>query len=302
MIETENNSPSATVKTEEAPANKQAILGGSKFSLIVQHPSQPKNKAALNLDVWAGNPRLVVWTRDERLTGPEDNKGKIQASMDGLALFAVLEMVKDAVASTESVRWKLETDNFERKNGDRAQEASREADVWVGRDKEGVIYISVIKPNDSRWPVIKFEFGPSDPRFIRWMTADGSPSKPQQSNLFARAWVSMMTQLLPPLMIETYRKPERPQGSGGNYQRNGGGYNRGGQGGNYQRGGGGGGYNRNGGGYSRGGGGGNYQRGGGYNRGGGYGNNNSGDYGSQKESSEQASSAGSDFKDDGIPF
>src|SRR6202008_4993087 len=129
-------------------------------------------------------------------------------------------------------------------------------------DKEGSIWLAIFANNR---PKIKFHMGPGE--WHHWFHGDGTPlNKSEVSVIFAKAYASMLEQVMSVTAVTNFSPVERPErtftprqgGGGGNWQ----GRQGGGGGGNWQgRGGGGGGggnWNRGGGG-----GGGNWQKPGG---------------------------------------
>ena len=110
-------------------------------------------------------------------------------------------------------------------------------DIWIGKDREGVIYISVVDALKKDRPVIKFPIV-GDVRWQGFVHGDGTPyTKADASVLYTEAYAMMLQELYGNLLVTEYKAPEprdnnQRQGGGGGYQRQGGGSYGGGNGGN----------------------------------------------------------------------
>jgi hypothetical protein len=228
-------------------------------------PGAENKKASLRLmigkqgKIGLNNPHLVVATGDPNENDRNTNYGKIEAPFNVHAWGMFMEMFYDAIEKFQpGQKSQIVCKNFVFVGqGQRSTEPLPVATVTVGKDKEGVICMSVTAKN--RTAVI-FKLLP-DPQFFNFVHGDGTPySDAELSAWFARGWYKNMTQIMRHILVDQYREP--PPMDGGNRGGNGGGnnYNRGGQGG------GNGGYNRGG---NGGGGGGNRSGGGGWDGGGG---------------------------------
>jgi uncharacterized membrane protein YgcG len=135
---------------------------------------------------------------------------------------------------------KVENMNFTFFGGKRSQAPAVTSELWCGKDKEGVIWISVSAPNR---PKIKFNIGTND--FHHWFHGDGTPyTAAEASTLYSNAYVKILENMVAHLMCTLWVEPEqKPQQGGGGQRQGGGGGNYGGNrsGGNSYGGGGGGG-------------------------------------------------------------
>jgi hypothetical protein len=220
------------------PAKRKNAFNNPKLRLQAPNPMLKGVYATLGFDFYQNNPRLVVDTKDPNLSGKENGYGRFSANLDTVVFTMLLECISAAIASKEPMRVKLENNNHEYVDGKRSQEITHLTDVWVGRDQEGHIFIQVLSTKGQQWPSIKFIFGPSDTRYHKFYKEDGSAwSRAELSVLAARAYVRLLTGLLPVIADTHYY--EAPQnnswggnkggGGGGNYRGNGGG------GGGYQQ-------------------------------------------------------------------
>lgn len=263
----------------QPPVRKRNALNNSKLSLSAKLPNS-NIFAQLSVSLFKNNPRFVFNAKDPSLMNRENNFGKIEAAFDSPVFFGVLELLREAINSREVFEKGFENSNHEFVNGQRSQDIRHLTTLKVGRDQDGHIYISVTS-TDPKWPKVKFIFGVPDQRYHRLINADGSPAnRAQLSNLMARAYLNMWSEMVSGCLVVNYEDIPPPNGRGG--------YNKGG--------------NR--GGYGGGQGGGRGGYGGGSNGGGGYNRNNSGGKSESEEFSGAPANAGSGFDDldDNIPF
>lgn len=227
------------------PKKVKTALSVGKLSLSTFNPLT-KGFAKLKFDLWQNNPRIIVDTGDQNLRTPENNYGRIEGALASADLYAVLELIESAVKSKEEVKWKAACFKHEWANNQKQKDPSHVSSVWVGRDGEGCVYISVVSEVKKEFPILKFVFGPPDQRYTKWFNANGEPfTKAQTSQLYAKAFVRMLSPLMANILVTHFEEVMPPQFSGNRQGGGGGGgFNRGG--------GGGGGYgNRGGGGGSR---------------------------------------------------
>lgn len=211
------------------PARKRHALNVGKISLSAPNPQVKGVYATLKWDVFQNNPRIIVDTRDPNLLSKENNFGKITAAMSTTDFYTVIELIKRAVRSTTEDKWKIECLGHDWVNGVKNTEITPTASVWVGRDAEGHVFISVINEAKKNFPIIKFIFGATDQRYTRLFNGDGSPmTKAQLSQLYALAVANFLTEIVANILDTHYF--EQPPGNWGN-KGGGGGYNRGGGGG-----------------------------------------------------------------------
>ena len=215
------------------PKKPPTILSSAKLKLSAANPSSKGAWAKLGWDVFRNNPRLVVDTGDASLRSRETDFGKITAALDPLLFGFVMESILTAAAHEGEWKTKHEVFGHSYKTGQKSEQVVLMSDVWVGKDKDGCVFISVVNKDKEGFPVIKFIFGPADQRFLKMQHGDGTPyTKGEMSVLAAKAYVSILRDLISQILVHHYEPPEPPPQGG--FQRGGGGgggYNRGGGGG-----------------------------------------------------------------------
>lgn len=238
------------------PPPEKNALDNNKLQLSTPCPT-PAGKgkySTLKVEFVKNNPRFVVWTNDPEDTGERNNYGKIVAALDLPTMFMLFRLIEDVVAGPaggEPVQ--LQNLNFKYPGGKRTDRPVLESKVFVGKDADGVVFISVIAFEEHR-PKIVFPFLPT--QYHNLMHRDGTPwEKGKLSEKFAVGFLDAIRPVINHLSVIKYVPPEPKnkdgQGGGGGYGGRGGG----GGGGGYQGGGQGGGGYQGGGGQGGGGGG-----------------------------------------------
>ncbi len=223
----------------QRPPREKNALDNRKLNLSAPTPGVQGKTASLIWGLMSNNPRLTVYTNDPNDTGEQNGWGKIQAALDAPTFFAFLALLQDALEAKEEVKMMIENKNFIFPGGRRSEHPVVVSELWVGRDKEGVIWVSVSAKDR---PKIEFPIGPGD--FHELYHGSGERlSKGEASAIYTKGYIALLQGMMTTMLCTNYVEPEKrdpPAGSGG-----GGSYG-GGRGGN--GGGGGGGYRGNGGG------------------------------------------------------
>lgn len=192
------------------------ILDNRKLSLSAPVPGVQGKFAAL---VWSlekqESPRITVYTND-----PNDTKdyGMIKAPMDLATFMMLMALINKAIDAEPGFRDKVDNLNYIYPNGKKSEQPVLISETWVGKDKDGVMWI-LVSAKDR--PKVKFEFQPS--WFHVLVHGDGTVySKAEASVLFARSYTRMLELLMTHLAVIKYKPPEpRPdqgqRGGGGGY-------------------------------------------------------------------------------------
>lgn len=214
----------------------KTIFDDPKLKLTAPSPGG-QGKASLRFSVWKGNPRIQVWTgnRDEHEGGKVDAKLDLHHFMAFLAAFKRVIDFKATEAEPE-IRWRMEIGR-PRWINKKPDGVTIEADLFVGKDREGRVYLSVVSRKSNT--AVKFPFKPSD--FHNMFNANGQQlSVGEASEDMARGMHSILEQLIPLWCRDTWEPREPNQQGGGqgggnnNWQnRNQGGGGNGGGGNNY---------------------------------------------------------------------
>jgi hypothetical protein len=227
-----------------APRKKNA-LDNRKLHLSTPCPTAKGKWSSFQVNVFTAdktgepNPRITVFTNDPEDSGEKNGYGKIQANLDPVVFYALMEKLSDIVngpIGTED-KVKCENKNFTFPGGKRSEEPSVVSEIHFGKDADGSCWISVTARDRPR---IKFPFGPND--FHSLFHRGGEQfSKGESSVLWARGWIRLMTQLIPQFLISDWKEVVREQqggqgGGGGKWNNNRGSGGGGGDRGGYQKG------------------------------------------------------------------
>lgn len=228
----------------QRPERKKIALDNAKLGLIAKCPTAEGKISKLSWGLNKNNPFIRVYTGDPADESERTKNGRIQAELDAPHLYLLLQLIRQAITSENGWKTCMSCENYIFPGGKRSEKPVNTADVWVGKDKEGVIYISVVDKLMKERPVVKFDISIGG-FWIKLKHSDGREyTKAEASILFAEGYADMLQELYAALLVTEfvpYQKPEGQgqRGGGGYGNKSGGGYNRGGNSG------GGGGYNRN---------------------------------------------------------
>ena len=225
------------------PTREKICLDHNKLRLGTACPTAEGKWSSLVWGIHKNNPRITVYTGDPADNTSRTNNGAIRAELDAGLLMVLLQLLKQA--NTAEPGWKkcLKNYNYTYFGGKKSDKPVNTTDVWVGKDKEGLTYISVIDATNKDRPVIKFNIAPNW-SWAKLYHGDGQQfSKEEASAVFTDGYVKLLENLYSQLIVKHY-VPFEPNKDGGGGGRSGGG--RSGGGGGY-----GGGDRSDGGGYSR---------------------------------------------------
>lgn len=190
-------------------------LDNRKLNLSAPGVDQGK-RASLIWGLYSNNPRITVWTGGES----EGRQEKIAANLDLPVFYAFLNLLNKTLVGPNGAKSAIENMGFTFPGGKRSEKPSVLSELWVGKDDDGSVWISVTAYNR---PKIKFYFVASD--FHHFKKGDGTPfSKAEINNLFAEGYVKLLENMMATMACNNWVPPV-PRDN------NGGGGNRGGYGG-----------------------------------------------------------------------
>lgn len=210
---------------------KTNALDNRKLALSAPCPTAEKKWSSLLWRLVNNNPRIIVYTNDPNDTGERNENGRITAALDATTMSGILNNILQACDAEPG--WNapsVQCMNYIFPGGKRSDKPVLVATVMVGKDQEGVVWISVVHYNKDR-PKIKFPFGPAmefGNTFHSLVHRDGTPvSRGELSVFYAKAYVNTIRPLFEQLLVNEWTEPKKKEDGG----RSGGGYNRGGGGG-----------------------------------------------------------------------
>lgn len=212
----------ATREFKYTPPPKNA-LDNRKLVLFAKCPTAVGKYSTLTWSIINNNPRITVRTNDPDEMNKEQNWGRITAALDTPVFYAFLELIKEAVAAPNDWKKKILNKNYTFFTGKRSEKPEVVSELWVGKDKDGKVWISVIDALKPNRPKIQFFF--ECPNFHGFVEGDGSPvSDGKVSQLFAMGYVNILSQLMAHLSVTTFvdtdkKKEGQNNNRGGNQNR-----------------------------------------------------------------------------------
>lgn len=174
------------------------------------------------------NPHIVVKTGCPTENDQTTDYGKIIAPFDFGTWGTLMETILEATEWEAGRRETVVSKNHVFMQGKRSSEPMPQASVIVGKDKDGVMCMTVKHFKEGR-PVIVFRFLPPA-GFFDWKNADGSPvSDAVISVRYAKSYVKRMGKVVAQLLTDNYEEPppfdpnNRGGGGGNNFRGNSGG-------------------------------------------------------------------------------
>lgn len=186
-------------------------IGLDNQKLSMSAPNSKGKRAGLLWQLINNNPRIVVYTND-----PDDQAdyGKITAALDAPTFFAFLNLIDNAIKAEGEYKEKIDNANYTWPGGKRSETPSVVSSLIVGKDADGLIWISVSAP---RRPQIKFPF--INPEFHNFFHRDGSPyEKAEVSAIMAKSYLDILRGMMAQLLVTEYvePKPKEDRNGGGN--------------------------------------------------------------------------------------
>lgn len=214
----------------QAPLKKKIALDNTKLTLSAKCPTAEGKTSKLYWGLNKNNPYIRVYTGDPADENERTKNGRIQAEIDLPHLYSILEFIRQAAVAENGWKVNIGCENYIYPGGKRSEKPVNTADIWVGKDKDGVVYISLIDKLIKDRPIIKFDIA-FPGYWINVKHADGRPySKAEGSSIFARSYADLLQDAYGFLHVTEYAHPQPAADKGGN---RGGGYSRGGNSGGY---------------------------------------------------------------------
>lgn len=188
---------------------KKIALDESKLKLSGPQQDGGRGRPTLAVGLHKNQPRLDVYTND-----PNDkiDNGRIRAAMDTPTFFGLLELLNLAIEADGKFMRAVQNRGYSFRGGKRSESPETLSTTIVGKEDDGRIYIEVVA---ERRPRIKFYFLPSNWHHL--MDQSGNKlSEAEVTVIYAKAWLKIMQQLIPHLLVTEYVEPEPRDNNGGN--------------------------------------------------------------------------------------
>lgn len=189
------------------PPRKKIALDNRKLALSAPCPSAPGKFATLTWRLVSNNPRITVYTNDPADMTEKNGNGLIAAALDAPIFFALVSLLYKIIDGPNGVKEKIENKNHIFPGGKRSEKPVVVSEIIVGKDDEGVVFISVVAYDKSR-PRIKFELIPNE--FHCFYHQNGQQfTKAEASDLYARGYMQCLEGLMTHLLVTEWVEPEK---------------------------------------------------------------------------------------------
>lgn len=187
------------------PERIKNALDSRKLHLTTRCPGDSTKFSSFTWQLVANNPRLVVWTNDPSDTGEANGYGKITANLDAPTFTAFLQLLGEVIDSPGEKKEYLENRNYIFPKGVRSETPVLISTLYCGKDKDGIIWISLVAKNR---PIIKFTFGEGE--FHHFFNGDGTPAdKAKVSQRYARAYIKLLYGIMETLLVNLWVEPPK---------------------------------------------------------------------------------------------
>jgi len=193
---------------------KKNALDNYAFNIRVPVPNEKGKFSSLNWEISRNSLGIKIYTGFSSDQGNQG--GMLRARLDGISFYAFLELIKVALEAKEEWKGKIEYSDYTFFGGKRSDAPQLVSTVYVGRNSEGMIWISVIDNTKKDRPRIQFPFGCG--RNHKLKHADGADySIAEQSQLVAKAYYNMLSNLGSMVAVREYVEPPKKEfNRGGN--------------------------------------------------------------------------------------
>lgn len=178
-------------------ADKKTLLDLSKLQLR-GNLKGAKYPPSLKVGIYQNNPQITVYTNVD--SAP--HKGIITAGMDFHTLAVVFQTIRDIIAENgngEQFIYEIEN-KYKPKD---SKELRVKNKTIIGKDPEGVIFISVVDSN-GEMPKVKFEFGMNYYHSITRKGSLGAMTKAEISQRSAVAWTNLFENIVLKIGADSY--------------------------------------------------------------------------------------------------
>ena len=190
----------------DKPSN---VLDNGKLTMSAPKLANGEFPPKFKVGTYNNNPQYTVFTG---VTSAKRG-GVISAGMDPITFYTPLRLIErmiDEPIPQETVTYEIEN------HAGRGSEKAIKSRTIIGKDPEGVVFISILDVDDSM-PKVRFNF---DADFYHKINVNGM-SKGQISCISAQGFVDAWRSILGPHLVNSYEKVVFRGGGGGNHNKGG---------------------------------------------------------------------------------
>ena len=193
------------------PVREKNVLDNRHLTLSTPCPSAKGKWSSMAWGMRKNKVACIVYTND-----PEDSRndnGRIQVELKPATFFSFIYKLGQVATGPADVKFRLGVSDFIFPGGKRSERPVEIADLWVGKDKDGVVWVSLTAKDRPR---IKFNL--IDEQFEHWYHGDGEKfTKAEASELSAKGYIKALEELVPLVLAINYKHPEPKGQQGGGY-------------------------------------------------------------------------------------
>lgn len=156
-----------------------------------------KDSATLTWSTRNGYPRITVYTSNKKASSPDGKMNWdfiITAPFDYITLQMFLSNLKDIIDGPNEKRSTINCYNTKYENGNKTNDVELQAKVIVGKDRDGVVYLTAIEEGKRS---VKFDLLPSTIWFKFFDTNNNEiTDKAVLSKAYANGYYNVMSKLL----------------------------------------------------------------------------------------------------------
>lgn len=184
----------------------------------------PNERGKFSNLIWGIRKNAVNLTVYTGFTSDTTDNGRIQFPLDGQVFDIVMQYIQTAINAPGEWKEKIEYHDFTFYNRQRSERAEHLTTLFVGKDADGLVWLSIVDAKKSDRPKIKFVFGGTVQNY-KLKHANGEDCTPSEvSKLVAQGTVNSIPQIAYQLLVEKYEAPKpRPDNNNQRNSGNGGG-------------------------------------------------------------------------------
>lgn len=188
--------------------NKKVFLTHNKLAMSAPKLPGGKWPPSFKVQTYNNNIQFTIFAAIDGIKGG----GIINAGMDPHTAWTVFQLIDElsvTPAAAENIIYEIEN------HAGRGKDKAMKTKTIVGKDPEGVMFISIVDVDPSL-PKVKFDFNVDYYHKISRVGGAGPISKAEVSCLAARAWTSLFRNILGTHMVTEYTEvaPYNPGGQG----------------------------------------------------------------------------------------
>lgn len=177
-----------------------------KAIMYADSPGAPGKRAKLVWSTRKTYPRLSIFTNDPADKG----NGLITAPLDTPTLYGILDIMDTVLRATEEMKQKIDIYTSKWENNQRTNEMVLLSTVWVGKNANGINWISLVSSDPVR-PKVIFEYQTGD--YYQFFKKDGAQyTKAETSNLALAAAIRLLRNFFEnnPIANTSSKLPRQP--------------------------------------------------------------------------------------------